>query len=626
MLVQLPNGSQSNAKQSMQWLKDRISRQPSSFVMCRKYIMDIPGQIAAKTRLYRLIKSSLENKSWSSTSIGTYQGKILALEDGTDEIRSSADGCAIISAFVCITHTHPSAEEEGVTTSQVKGIIDSRVPAFASNIRRYKKQIQRRDVTDNDGGNNLSVLDITDYLRNMGFLSQLSAPWPEGGNILLDEYWNRCILSPLSSGSGNMGMGKHTYLVVCWPCRCKLTLVSCSFFLAFYFDKHVVTILRSVKTESTDGTFVYEFIEPLPSQTDNTLVDADRVVFDTISALETYLRHYCYMRLARLSNCEDIANKLWDNDTLLHHITDAEKDERIFSTYTFKYQGPFNWLDKTLPIEPPPCLPDKPDEPPKDTDPSWKDIQRIVDDLFYSGNVVENGVTPYCNAVLNNLGFTADTLSSQLELKIKKRLTALRKQTEDKLVEMIDQFYLDADNIDEDSSTIVEAIRSRINNELSTRSISFINKRLTILRKGSAIRRYEKSSDGIRLIEDGFFSSPAECIRNDTKVTMSNIKQLNAKRRVGGYVTDDGQYYYEFIRDGRRISKKQKLARMNGTEDEIQKITIGADNSISVESFAYNEVLQKLGIQESVLRKGEFHHYWFQLMVLPFTNLIIIHC
>ena len=213
MLVQLPNDSQSNAKQSMQWLEDRISRQPSSFVMCRKYIMDIPGQIAAKTRLYRIIKSSLENKSWSSTSIGTYQGKILALEDGTDEIRSSADGCAIISAFVCITHTQPSAEEEGVTTSQVKGIIDSRVPAFASNIRRHKKQIQRRDVTDNDGSNNLSVLDITDYLRNMGFLSQLSAPWPEGGNVLLDDHWNRCILSPLSSGSGNMGMGKHTYLL-----------------------------------------------------------------------------------------------------------------------------------------------------------------------------------------------------------------------------------------------------------------------------------------------------------------------------------------------------------------------------------------------------------------------------
>lgn len=219
MLVQLPNGSQSNAKQSMQWLKDRISRQPSSFVMCRKYIMDIPGQIAAKTRLYRLIKSNLENESWSSTSIGTYQGKILTLEDDTDVIRSSVDGCAIISAFVCITHTQPSADEEGVTTSQVKGIIDNHVPAFAPSIRRHKKQIQRRDVTDDDGSNNLSVFDITCYLRNMGLLSELSAPLSEGGNILLDEHWNRCIISPLSSGSGNLGMGKHTYLVVCCPCR-----------------------------------------------------------------------------------------------------------------------------------------------------------------------------------------------------------------------------------------------------------------------------------------------------------------------------------------------------------------------------------------------------------------------
>ena len=306
---------------------------------------------------------------------------------------------------------------------------------------------------------------------------------------------------------------------------------------------------------------------------------------------------------------------------MLHHITDAEKDERIFSTYTFKYQGSFDWLDETLPVVPPPFLNnqllDRSDEPPKDTNPSWKDIKRIVDDLFYSGNVVQNRDNPYYNAVLNDdsLGFTADTLPPQIELKIKSRLTALRMQTEDKLVEMIDQFYLDAENVDEDSSTIVEAIRARINNKLITRSISFINKRLSRLRKGSAIRRYKKSSDGNTLIEDGFFSSPTECVRNDTKVTMSNIQQLNAKRRVGGYVTDDRQYYYEYIRDERLISEKQKLARMNGTEDEIQKITIGANNTISVESFGFNEVLESLGIQESVLRKGEFHHYWLQFMV-----------
>ena len=211
--VVLPGGSISqSAQETIEWYKEWVNDpQQTSFVVYRYEFMDRPGAIAEKKALYeRIVSGLLRVTKIEKTSIGTFQGRD---QEGVGV--TSASCCAIIATLSCLTHIQPSEGSNGVETREIKEIVDNIAGKLAPLIRRSKESNESH--RDNDDANpsadsdNLGVFDVTQFLRGCLVMDDLCAPTPRGGNIfiLISDYRSEAILSPLKSGSGNLGMGKN---------------------------------------------------------------------------------------------------------------------------------------------------------------------------------------------------------------------------------------------------------------------------------------------------------------------------------------------------------------------------------------------------------------------------------
>ena len=181
----------------------------TSFAVYRYEFMDRPGAIAEKKALYeRIVSGLLSTTKIEKTSIGTFQGRD---QEGVGVISTAC--CAIIATLSCLTHIQPSEGSNGIETSEIKEIVDNIAGKLAPLIRRSKESNESHrdddDANSSADSDNLGVFDVTQFLRGCLVMNDLCAPTPRGGNILISDDRSEAILSPLKSGSGNLGMGKN---------------------------------------------------------------------------------------------------------------------------------------------------------------------------------------------------------------------------------------------------------------------------------------------------------------------------------------------------------------------------------------------------------------------------------
>ena len=441
---------------------------------------------------------------------------------------------------------------------------------------------------------------------------------------------------------------------------------------AFYFKKHIVFILRSINHANTDNGFIYEFIEPLPSfGTGGMLQDAVRVKCTNISVLESVLLQYCYTKFSRDEDCEERANDEWARHMLTRSTQSTENDVRIFSTYTFTQVDGLvgDWLpslsEKLSVIlaaygqeeqqqgqalsqrsQRQHQTSSQQEQQPPALQISESDIIAVVDPLFYGQTVDTSQAVPFYNAVKEK--YNIELLSRQIQEMIKKRLSILSRQpSEQELNTMVDDCYLAVNNKNEDIGTFIESIRAIANldddeGELTQETIKAIKTRVNKLRRGNNVRRLVVAGDN-NLVEDGIFASPDDlkqalgtgfnesvgvltrskyCLSwfdislHNSKLTNSVFSHLSIYsglktniRRVGGCWI--GDCYYEMLNDSGKLSTKQKFARRNNTEHEVQRIIIDDQSNITTETIVVNdEYLEELGVSKNSFVRGKLQPFY----------------
>jgi len=94
-----------------------------------------------------------------------------------------------------------------------------------------------------------------------------------------------------------------------------------------------------LRTQKSDGKYVFDFIEPLPDTSNiDRIGNAQRETFAYLSGMITRFQEYHYAKLARLPNCEQLVNQLWnDRDAEFSNENDGQ-DKRIFTVTIFKHR------------------------------------------------------------------------------------------------------------------------------------------------------------------------------------------------------------------------------------------------------------------------------------------------
>ena len=182
-------------------------------------------------------------------------------------------------------------------------------------------------------------------------------------------------------------------------------------------------------------------------------------------------------------------------------------------------------------------------------------IIAVVDPVFYTASVNNNSIYGFIDAVnAVKAKYNITELPRIARKLIKKRLSTLNGQpSEQKLKSLVDESFVEADNLYEESTAIISAVRSKWQNtepnqphtvELTDKTIKAIKKRLHDWRRGRAngVRRLKKTEDGGGLHEDKLFANIRECVNDVNDIVHRQRHQPNDGETNHGDENNDLEY------------------------------------------------------------------------------------